>query len=236
VGDAATVEGATVSRCGFFLADWVNLAEGLTPAALIGHDTVEIEGQPRNCDVVLAEYPPDDKSRSGHRSRLLCIEPGTGLILRERVETNYPALKRLPAVYRIQTVTLIRIQRDAELEPSLFTFSPPEGSTTNDGSTDDSHRVYSLGDGITPPVLLEKTDPQYPKRVVKAGVEGAVLLKIDVAPDGKAHNIQVVRSLEPDLDRKAVECVERWKFRPGTKDGQTVTVEATVEVNFRIER
>ena len=133
-------------------------------------------------------------------------------------------------------MTLSRIQLDAELEPSLFTFNPPESSTTDDGSTEDSQKVYSLGDGITPPVLLERTDPQYPKKVVKAGIEGAVLLKIEVAPDGKAHNIQVIRSLDPDLDRKAVECVERWKFRPGTKDGQIVTVAASVEVNFRIER
>jgi protein TonB len=28
--------------------------------------------------------------------------------------------------------------------------------------------------------------------------------------------------------------VEKWKFKPGTKDGKPVTVAATVEVNFRL--
>jgi TonB family protein len=36
------------------------------------------------------------------------------------------------------------------------------------------------------------------------------------------------------LDEKAVEAVEKWKFKPGFKDGKPVAVAATVEVNFRL--
>jgi outer membrane biosynthesis protein TonB len=36
------------------------------------------------------------------------------------------------------------------------------------------------------------------------------------------------------LDEQAVKAISQWKFRPGTKDGQPVTVMATIEVNFRL--
>jgi len=36
------------------------------------------------------------------------------------------------------------------------------------------------------------------------------------------------------MDEQAVKCVGKWKFKPGYKDGQPVTVEATIEVNFRL--
>ena len=32
----------------------------------------------------------------------------------------------------------------------------------------------------------------------------------------------------------AVEAIEKWRFKPGTKDGVPVTVKADVEVNFRL--
>jgi outer membrane biosynthesis protein TonB len=36
------------------------------------------------------------------------------------------------------------------------------------------------------------------------------------------------------LEEKAIEAITQWRFRPGTKDGQAVTVAATIEVNFRL--
>ena len=43
-----------------------------------------------------------------------------------------------------------------------------------------------------------------------------------------------MRMLGMGLDQKAMEAVKRWRFEPGTKNGQPVTVEATVDVNFRL--
>jgi protein TonB len=60
------------------------------------------------------------------------------------------------------------------------------------------------------------------------------LLYLQVNPEGKAVNIRVLRSLAPDLDRNAIAAVEQWVFRPGMKNGQAVTVEAQIEVNFRL--
>ena len=57
---------------------------------------------------------------------------------------------------------------------------------------------------------------------------------MEVDASGHPRNLKVMRSLGLGLDEKAIEAVEKWKFRPGYKDGKAVTVAATVEVNFRL--
>ena len=93
---------------------------------------------------------------------------------------------------------------------------------------------FGVGGGVTPPTLLHKTGPEYTEEARAAKFQGAVVLYIEVAPDGTATNIKVQRSLGMGLDEKAVEAVKKWQFSPGKKDGKPVTVAATIEVNFRL--
>ena len=94
--------------------------------------------------------------------------------------------------------------------------------------------VYRMGTGITAPVLVSKSEPQYTEEARAAKIHGTVLLTVDIGPDGVAQNIEVSRSLEPGLDQKAIEAVRQWRFKPGVKDGAPVTVRANIEVNFRL--
>jgi TonB family protein len=97
-----------------------------------------------------------------------------------------------------------------------------------------SRNVYRVGGGVTAPGLLYKVEPAYSEEARTAKYQGTVLLSIEVAPDGTAQNIAVQRGLGLGLDEKAIEAVRRWKFKPGMKDGEPVTVAATIEVNFRL--
>jgi periplasmic protein TonB len=45
---------------------------------------------------------------------------------------------------------------------------------------------------------------------------------------------RVARSLGMGLDQKAVEAVEKWKFKPGSRDGVPVAVQVNLEVSFRL--
>ena len=85
-----------------------------------------------------------------------------------------------------------------------------------------------------PPVLISKVEPQYTEEARKAKLQGAVVLWVEVTPDGRATNIKVQRSLGMGLDEKAIEAVKQWRFRPGMKDGKPVTMAATLEVSFRL--
>jgi TonB family protein len=94
--------------------------------------------------------------------------------------------------------------------------------------------AYRVGGGVSAPVLIHKTEPEYTEEARAAKYQGTVLLYVEIDRDGNATNIKVQRSLGLGLDEKAVEAVKQWKFKPGYKDGTPVTVQATIEVNFRL--
>lgn len=95
-------------------------------------------------------------------------------------------------------------------------------------------RAYSLGAGVTPPLLLYKVEPDYSEEARKARYQGSTGLRIIVDENGAVRHIEVTRPLGLGLDEKAVEAVRRWRFRPGLRDGKPVPVWAAVEVYFRL--
>jgi TonB family protein len=94
--------------------------------------------------------------------------------------------------------------------------------------------AHTIGNGVSPPRLLNKVEPQYSEEARKARLEGTVLLRIVVGSNGKARDPQVLRSLGLGLDENAIAAVSNWQFEPGTKDGQPVNVQAQIQVNFRL--
>jgi TonB family protein len=84
------------------------------------------------------------------------------------------------------------------------------------------------------PHLTHKVDPEYTEEARKARLQGTVLVYVKVTPDGLPTNLKVLRGLGMGLDEKALECVAKWRFEPGTRDGHAVTTEAQIEINFRL--
>jgi len=106
-------------------------------------------------------------------------------------------------------------------------FGPGSGAGTGGG-------VYRIGGGVSAPVPIFKPEPEYSEEARKAKFQGAVILSIVILPDGTTTNIRVTRPLGLGLDEKAIEAVQKWRFKPSLKDGKPVAVSANVEVNFRL--
>ena len=94
--------------------------------------------------------------------------------------------------------------------------------------------AYRIGGGVSAPSILSKVEPEYSEEARKAKWQGTVVLSLVVDDQGRPQGLKVVRSLGLGLDQKAIEAVEKWRFRPGMKDGKPVPVMATIEVNFRL--
>jgi periplasmic protein TonB len=106
-------------------------------------------------------------------------------------------------------------------------FGPGEGGGVGGG-------VFKVGGGVSQPAVIYKVDPEYSEEARKAKYSGTVMLSVVVDAEGHARDIHVVKSLGMGLDEKAMEAVEKWKFKPGMKGGMAVNVRATIEVNFRL--
>jgi protein TonB len=94
--------------------------------------------------------------------------------------------------------------------------------------------AYKIGGGVSAPVPVFRPEPEYSEEARKAKWQGAVLLQLVVDENGVPQEIKVVRSLGLGLDQKAIEAVQKWRFKPGLKDGKPVPVSANIEVNFRL--
>jgi len=91
-----------------------------------------------------------------------------------------------------------------------------------------------IGGGVSAPVPVYRPEPEYSEEARKAKWQGSVLLAIVVDENGVPQDVRVIRSLGLGLDQKAIEAVQKWRFKPGVKDGKAVPVFANIEVNFRL--
>jgi TonB family protein len=86
---------------------------------------------------------------------------------------------------------------------------------------------------LSGPEPLTKVDPKYPQSLIKERVDGEVVLYAIIRKDGTIDSIQVIRSLDPALDKNSVDALARWVFRPATRDGKPVDCEAVIHIPFR---
>jgi TonB family protein len=96
--------------------------------------------------------------------------------------------------------------------------------------------VYRPGSGIELPRVLREVRPNYTADAMRAKVQGTVLIEAVVLPDGTVGPVQVVRSLDTvfGLDQEAIKAAKQWRFAPGTRLGQPVSVLVTIELTFTL--
>jgi len=86
---------------------------------------------------------------------------------------------------------------------------------------------------LSGPSPIKKSDPRYPPTLVNEHVEGEVVLYAVIRADGSVDSIELVRGLDQQLDANAMEALSQWKFRPASRQGTPVDLEAIVHIPFR---
>jgi len=97
---------------------------------------------------------------------------------------------------------------------------------------EDEQPAYRRKERLADPVPLHVTDPKYPPELIKGHVHGEVVLYAIIRRDGSVDSIQIVHDLDPQLDRNAIDALEKWTFEPATRAGVPVDVEAVIHVPF----
>lgn len=95
---------------------------------------------------------------------------------------------------------------------------------------------YDVGNGVTSPRILKQVKPAYTSEAMRAKVQGEVLLRCVVLPDGTVGRVEVIKSLDNvfGLDQEAIKAARQWRFVPGTRLGEPVSVRVTIALDFTL--
>ncbi len=107
--------------------------------------------------------------------------------------------------------------------------------------------------GLTALMNYLRVNTRYPAVAQKAGIEGRVIVSFIVEPNGSVSNVEIVRSVDTDLDQdvsnveivrsvdtdldqEALRVVRQMpKWKPGKQDGSTVRVKFHLPIKFMLE-
>ena len=92
------------------------------------------------------------------------------------------------------------------------------------------------GADVSAPEAITKVDPAYPQDLMQDHVEGVVVLRAIIRSDGRVDEVRVLEGVDERLNENARKALEQWRFRPGTKDGVPIDIEAVVRVPFKVRR
>lgn len=77
---------------------------------------------------------------------------------------------------------------------------------------------------------------QYPPVAAENGIQGRVVVGFVVERDGSISHVQVLRGVDPSLDKEAVRVVKSMpKWNPGMQNGSPVRVKYNVPVQFKLQ-
>ena len=124
------------------------------------------------------------------------------------------------------------------MEPRVLAVNPPEPLPEPEppkkppSVPEESEKtIVKVGGRVVPAQIISQQKPIYPENARRARVEGAVTLNAIVSTEGTLQEIRVV-SGHPLLVEAALDCVRKWRYRPGTLNEQAIEMPLTIRVVF----
>ncbi|HWZ44375.1 MAG TPA: TonB family protein [Candidatus Saccharimonadales bacterium] len=101
------------------------------------------------------------------------------------------------------------------------------------GSPDGS--IYdgpASGPEVRPAIPTSFPDPPVSRSEVPAGVHGDVVVEITIDTAGTVVEIKLLKALGYGIEEKVIAAVQRWHFRPATRDGTPIPSKQDVHFHF----
>ena len=219
-----------------------NGGAGGGPGSAGGTATGSITGK-NGMDVSISGgHPPANNGISGSGGPLkISLPPTHAVIARpdthaktedEPVRTDPPNFAKLPP--SAQPEQIFASKKVYKMLVNMPNLNSATGSWILNFSelSANSQSLQPAFSDVSAPGPLRKVDPKYPPTLIRERVEGEVILYAVIRADGSVDSIQLVRGIDEQLDANAMQAFSQWKFRPATKQGAPVDLEAIVHIPF----
>jgi TonB family protein len=90
-----------------------------------------------------------------------------------------------------------------------------------------------ISSSVAQGLVIKKVAPNYPSDARQARIQGSVVLQAEIDTNGDVADLALV-SGHPALAPAAITAVKQWKYKPYLLNGQPVTVETQIVVNFAL--
>ena len=85
------------------------------------------------------------------------------------------------------------------------------------------------------PAYLHNPKPEYPSGAVRLGIQGEVLLRVEVLETGRVGRIDLTRSSGHEvLDQAAIKAVQGWRFKPAQQQGSPLSQWVEIPIPFKL--
>lgn len=131
--------------------------------------------------------------------------------IQEAVEVPPPPQEVPKQVKQVEAVPDDEAFEEEEIADTLMDFE----ETMDFGNEFGSGEYGGFEVSQEKPKLIKFVPPDYPEMARASQLEGTVVVKVQVGPDGNVIQAQVLQSVHPMLDAAAVDAARRCKFIPG---------------------
>jgi protein TonB len=129
---------------------------------------------------------------------------------------------------------------DDQSQRQMQTYIPPPPPKQEEEATEEIFVVVEkqpeFPGGNTAMMKFLSDNIRYPVIAQENGIQGRVICNFVVERDGSITDAQVVRGVDPSLDREAIRVIQQMpRWEPGKQRGAAVRVRFTLPVVFRLQ-
>lgn len=120
--------------------------------------------------------------------------------------------------------------RPSDINPTFAVKTVPAGDF---GAS--ARRVFTSIEVDQVPQAVLQGPAEYPASLKAQHVTGEVVVRFVVDANNSVRDVRVVSSTARGFDVAAVQAVQKWKFKAGTKAGKAVPVQLEVPIRFNLK-
>lgn len=144
----------------------------------------------------------------------------------EKLAVQSPAAVRPPE--DLWQKPMLHIMRRLPLPKPKIVPTPPVGAVEGEGPLRSVAEVSQL------PHFKTQVEAAYPEEAKRSGIEGVVMLQVDIDSHGSVMSVTVIQSLGSGCDEAAVAAMKASTFTPAYAGSEPVPVRIKIPYRFKI--